>query len=136
MQRANKWQIRDEEEYTIALNYLRRSFTKSPSFWESSSNQEDAFNALQPFDDTLPIDEKYFEKLNSWIYTYLEQSQLKKLRVAMRVGKSRNRLKRTQVTLDKEVHQKLSSQAKELGLNLSQTVNLLLDKFQGESNNA
>ena len=136
MQRANKWRIRDEEEYTIALNYLRRSFTKSPSFWESSSNKEEAFNALHPFDDTLPIDEKYFEKLNSWIYTYLEQSQLKKLRVAMRVGKSRNRLKRTQVTLDKEVHQKLSSQAKELGLNLSQTVNLLLDKFQGESNNA
>ncbi len=136
MQRANKWRIRDEEEYTIALNYLLRSFTKSPSFWEGSSNKEEAFNALQPFDDTLPIDEKYFEKLNSWIYKYLQQSQLKKLRVAMRVGKSRNRHKRTQVTLEKQVHQRLSAQAKELGLNLSQTVNLLLDKFQGESNNA
>jgi len=48
----------------------------------------------------------------------------------MCVGKSRNRHKRTQVTLDKEVHQRFSKQAKELGLNLSQTVNLLLDNFQ------
>ena len=130
MQRANKWRIRDEEEFVIALNYLQRSFVKSPSFWKGSSKKDKAQKALQPFDDTLPIDEIYFDKLNSWIDEYLNTNQLKKLRVAMRVGKSRNRHKRTQVTLDKEVHQRLSAQAKELGLNLSQMVNLLLDKFQ------
>ena len=132
MQRANKWRIRDEEEFVIALTYLQRSFVKSPSFWEGSSKKDKALKALQPFDDTLPIDEIYFNKLNNWIDEYLNENQLKKLRVAMRVGKSRNRHKRTQVTLDKEVHQRLSAQAKELGLNLSQMVNLLLDKFQGE----
>ncbi len=132
MQRANKWRIRDEEEFVIALTYLQRSFVKSPSFWEGSSKKDKALKALQPFDDTFPIDEIYFEKLNSWINEYLNENQFKKLRVAMRVGKSRNRHKRTQVTLDKEVHQRLSAQAKKLGLNLSQTVNLLLDKFQGE----
>jgi len=130
LQRANKWRIRDEEEFVIALNYLQRSFVKSPSFWEGSRKKDKAQKALQPFDDTLPIDEIYFDKLNSWIDEYLNDNQLKKLRVVMRVGKSRNRHKRTQVTLDKEVHQGLSAQAKELGLNLSQMVNLLLDKFQ------
>ena len=134
MQRANKWRIRDEEEFVIALTYLQRSFVKSPSFWEGSSKKDEAQKVLQPFDDTLPIDEIYFDKLNNWIDEYLNENQLKKLRVAMRVGKSRNRHKRTQVTLDKEVHQRLSAQAKELGLNLSQMVNLLLDKFQEKEN--
>ena len=130
MQRANKWRIRDEEEFVIALTYLQRSFVKSPTFWEGSSKKDEARKALQPFDDTLPIDEIYFNKLNNCIDEYLNANQLKKLRVAMRVGKSRNRHKRTQVTLDKEVHQRLSVQSKELGLNLSQTVSLLLNKFQ------
>jgi macrodomain Ter protein organizer (MatP/YcbG family) len=130
MERTNKWRIRDEEEYTIALIYLRRSFDKSPSFWRDSDNKDQAHEALQQFDDTLPVDEKYFERLNAWISEYLDEEQLKKLRIAMRVGKSRNRHKRTQVTLDKEVHKRLSAQAKALGLNLSQTVCLLLDQFQ------
>ena len=130
MQRANQWRIRDEEEYSIALAYLRRSFNKSPSFWRDSKNKEQAREALQDFDDTLPVDESLFGKLNEWISNYLDDVQLKKLRVAMRVGKSRNRHKRTQVTLDKEVHEQLSAQAKALGLNLSQTVSLLLDQFQ------
>jgi len=130
MQRANQWRIRDEEEYTIALAYLLHSFDKSPSFWRDSKNKEQAREALQNFDDTLPVDESYFDGLNEWISTYLGAEQLKKLRVAMRVGKSRNRHKRTQVTLDKEVHERLSAQAKALGLNLSQTVSLLLDQFQ------
>ena len=130
MQRANQWRIRDEEEYTIALAYLHRSFEKSPSFWRDSKNKDRAREALQQFDDTLPVDEKIFNRLNAWISDYLGAKQLKKLRVAMRVGKSRNRHKRTQVTLDKEVHERLSSQAKALGLNLSQTVSLLLDQFQ------
>ena len=127
MQRANQWRIRDEEEYTIALAYLHRSFDKSPSFWRGSTNKDQAREVLQNFDDTLPVDESYFDGLNEWISTYLGAEQLKKLRVAMRVGKSRNRHKRTQVTLDKEVHERLSAQAKALGLNLSQTVSLLLD---------
>ena len=130
MERTNKWRIRDEEEYDIALAYLRRSFDKSPSFWRDTDNKDQARRALQQFDDTLSIDEKYFERLNAWISEYLDEEQLKKLRVAMRVGKSRNRHKRTQVTLDKEVHERLSAQAKALGLNLSQTVSLLLDQFQ------
>ena len=130
MQRANQWRIRDEEEYTIALAYLRRSFDKSPSFWRDSTNKDQARGALQHFDDTLPVDEEQFDRLNEWISDYLDEAQLKKLRVAMRVGKSRNRHKRTQVTLDKEVHECLSAQAKVLGLNLSQTVSLLLDQFQ------
>ena len=130
MERTNKWRIRDEEEYDIALAYLRRSFDKSPSFWQNSSHKDQARKALQQFDDTLPVDEKYFERLNAWISEYLDEEQLKKLRVAMRVGKSRNRHKRTQVTLDKEVHERLSARAKALGLNLSQTVSLLLDQFQ------
>ena len=130
MQRANQWRIRDEEEYTIALAYLHRSFSKSPSFWRDSKNKDRAREALQHFDDTLPVDETLFDKLNGWISDYLDDAQLKKLRVAMRVGKSRNRHKRTQVTLDKEVHERLSFQAKVLGLNLSQTVSLLLDQFQ------
>jgi macrodomain Ter protein organizer (MatP/YcbG family) len=130
MQRANQWRIRDEEEYAIALAYLRRTFDKSPSFWRNSSNKKQARKALQPFDDTLPVDEEQFDRLNKWISDYLDEVQLKKLRVAMRVGKSRNRHKRTQVTLDKEVHERLSAQAKALGLNLSQTVSLLLDQFQ------
>jgi macrodomain Ter protein organizer (MatP/YcbG family) len=130
MQRVNRWRIRDEEEYIIALVYLQRSFDKSPSFWRDSSNKEQACKALQPFDDTLPVDEEQFDRLNTWIFDYLDEVQLKKLRVAMRVGKSRNRHKRTQVTLDKKVHERLSAQAKALGLNLSQTVSLLLDQFQ------
>jgi len=130
MQRANQWRIRDEEEYSIALAYLRRSFNKSPSFWRDSKNKDQAYKALQDFDDILPVDELLFGKLNEWISNYLDDVQLKKLRVAMRVGKSRNRHKRTQVTLDKEVHERLSAQAKALGLNLSQTVSLLLDQFQ------
>ena len=130
MQRSNRWRIRDEEEYTIALAYLRRSFDKSPSFWRESNHKEKAREALQSFDDTLPVDESLFDQLNKWISGYLNDAQLKKLRVAMRVGKSRNRHKRTQVTLDKEVHMRLSAQAKALGLNLSQTVSLLLDQFQ------
>ena len=130
MQRANRWRIIDEEEYTIALAYLQRSFDKSPSFWRDSKNKDHAREALQPFDDTLPVDDEQFDRLNSWISDYLDEAQLKKLRVAMRVGKSRNRHKRTQVTLDKEVHERLSAQAKALGLNLSQTVSLLLDQFQ------
>ena len=130
MQRSNRWRIRDEEEYTIALAYLRRSFDKSPSFWRESKHKEQARKALQSFDDTLPVDESLFDQLNKWISDYLDNAQLKKLRVAMRVGKSRNRHKRTQVTLDKEVHEQLSAQAKALGLNLSQTVSLLLDQFQ------
>ena len=130
MQRANRWRIRDEEEYTIALAYLRRSFDKSPSFWRDTVNKEKARKALQHFDDALPVDESVFERLNEWIREYLSEEQLGKLRVAMRVGKSRNRHKRTQVTLDKEVHERLSAQAKSLGLNLSQTVSLLLDRFQ------
>ena len=130
MQRANRWRIRDEEEYTIALAYLRRSFEKSPSFWSTSSLKEQAREALQKFDGTLPVDESRLEALNAWISTYLDADQLGKLRVAMRVGKSRNRHKRTQVTLNKAVHERLSAQAKALGLNLSQTVSLLLDQFQ------
>jgi macrodomain Ter protein organizer (MatP/YcbG family) len=133
MQRANRWRIRDEEEYTIALAYLRRSFEKSPSFWCASPAKEQALAALQEFDDTLPIDESRLEALNAWISTYLDADQLGKLRVAMRVGKSRNRHKRTQVTLDKGVHERLSAQAKALGLNLSQTVSLLLDRSQDKS---
>ncbi len=130
MQRANQWRIRDEEEYSIALAYLHRSVDKSPSFWRDSRNKDQARNTLQHFDDTLPADEEQFDRLNKWISDYLDDEQLKKLRVAMRVGKSRNRHKRTQVTLDKEVHERLSAQAKALGLNLSQTVSLLLDQFQ------
>ncbi len=130
MQRSNRWRIRDEEEYTIALAYLRRSFDKSPSFWRESVNKDKAREALQHFDETLPVDASVFERLNEWIRENLSEEQLGKLRVAMRVGKSRNRHKRTQVTLDKEVHERLSAQAKALGLNLSQTVNLLLDRFQ------
>ena len=130
MQRANRWRIRDEEEYTIALAYLHRSFDKSPSFWRNSNNKDQAREALRHFDDTLPVDDKRFNRLNAWISDYLDDTQLKKLRVAMRVGKSRNRHKRTQVTLDKEVHERLSAYAKSLGLNLSQTVNLLLDQNQ------
>jgi len=130
MQQSNRWRIRDEEEYTIALGYLRRSFDKSPSFWSNSTNKDQARKALQHFDDTLPVDESVFERLNEWIRAYLSEEQLGKLRVAMRVGKSRNRHKRTQVTLDKEVHERLSAQAKALGLNLSQTVSLLLDRFR------
>ncbi len=130
MQRSNRWRIRDEEEYTIALAYLRRSFEKSPSFWRDAANKDKARKALKHFDDTLPVDESVFERLNEWIREYLSEEQLGKLRVAMRVGKSRNRHKRTQVTLDKEVHERLSAQAKALGLNLSQTVSLLLDRFQ------
>ena len=130
MQRANRWRIRDEEEYTIALAYLRRCFDKSPSFWRDSTNKKQAQEALLHFDDTLPVDEMLLDNLNGWISDYLDDAQLKKLRVAMRVGKSRNRHKRTQVTLDKEVHERLSAQAKALGLNLSQTVSLLLDRFQ------
>ncbi len=130
MQRSNRWRIRDEEEYTIALAYLHRSFDKSPSFWRDPTNKKQAQEALLHFDDTLPIDEMLLDNLNGWISDYLDDAQLKKLRVAMRVGKSRNRHKRTQVTLDKEVHERLSAQAKALGLNLSQTVSLLLDRFQ------
>ena len=130
MQRANRWRIRDEEEYTIALAYLRRSFDKSPSFWRNSTNKNKARKALHHFDNTLPVDETVLERLNEWIREHLSEEQLGKLRVAMRVGKSRNRHKRTQVTLDKEVHERLSNQAKALGLNLSQTVSLLLDRFQ------
>ena len=130
MQRSNRWRIRDEEEYTIALAYLRRSFEKSPSFWHDSTNKDKARKALQHFDDTLPVDESVLERLNEWIREYLSEEQLGKLRVAMRVGKSRNRHKRTQITLDKEVHERLSAQAKSLGLNLSQTVSLLFDRFQ------
>lgn len=130
MQRANQWRIRDEEEYTIALAYLRRSFEKSPSFWRNIPGRDQAYEALQHFDETIPVDESFIEELNKWISSYLDEEQLKKLRVAMRVGKSRNRHKRTQVTLDKTVHERLSAQAKALGLNLSQTVSLLLDQFQ------
>ena len=130
MQRSNRWRIRDKEEYTIALAYLRRSFDKSPSFWRDATNKKHAREALQHFDDTLPVDESVFERLNEWIREYLSDEQLGKLRVAMRVEKSRNRHKRTQVTLDKEVHERLSAQAKALGLNLSQAVSLLLDQFQ------
>ena len=130
MQRSSRWRIRDEEEYTIALAYLRRSFDKSPSFWRDSTNKDKARKALQYFVDTLPVDESMFDRLNEWIREYLSEEQLGKLRVAMRVGKSRNRHKRTQVTLDKAVHERLSNQAKALGLNLSQTVSLLLDRFQ------
>ena len=133
MQRANQWRIRDKEEYTIALAYLHRTFDKSPSFWRDSTNKEQASEALQHFDDTLPVDETLFDKLNGWISDYLDDAQLKKLRVAMRVGKSRNRHKRTQVTLDKEAHERLSAHAKALGLNLSQTVSLLLDQFNTRS---
>lgn len=110
--------------------YLQRSFDKSPSFWRDSKNKDQAREALRHFDDTLPVEESLFDRLNEWIRDYLDDTQLKKLRVAMRVGKSRNRHKRTQVTLDKEVHDRLSAQAKSLGLNLSQTVSLLLDRFQ------
>ncbi|WP_353662633.1 hypothetical protein [Hydrogenimonas sp. SS33] len=130
MQRSNRWRIRDEEEYTIALAYLRRSFEKSPSFWRESKHKEQAREALEKFDDALPVDESQLEALNDWITTYIDADQLGKLRVAMRVGKSRNRHKRTQVTLDKAVHERLSAQAKALGLNLSQMVSLLLDQFQ------
>ena len=130
MQRSNRWRIRDEEEYTIALAYLRRSFDKSPSFWREATNKDKAREALQPFDETLPVDESVFERLNEWIKEYLSDEQLGKLRVAMRVEKSRNQHKRTQVTLDKEVHERLSAQAKALRLNLSQTISLLLDQFQ------
>jgi len=130
VQRSNRWRIRDEEEYIIALAYLHRSFDKSPSFWRDSTNKKQAQEALQHFDDTLPVDEMLFDQLNGWISDCLNDAQLKKLRVAMRVGKSRNRHKRTQVTLDKEVHERLSNQAKALGRNLSQTVSLLLDQFQ------
>ena len=112
------------------MAYLRRSFDKSPSFWRDAINKDQARKALRHFDETLPVDESVFERLNDWIREYLSDEQLGKLRVAMRVGKSRNRHKRTQVTLDKEVHERLSSQAKALRLNLSQTVSLLLDQFQ------
>ena len=49
--------------------------------------KDKALKALQPFDDTLPIDEIYFNKLNNWIDEYLNANQLKKLRVAMYVAK-------------------------------------------------
>jgi len=130
VQRSNRWRIRDEEEYIIALAYLHRSFDKSPSFWRDAINKDQARKALRNFDETLPVDESMFERLNEWIKEYLSDEQLGKLRVAMRVGKSRNRHKRTQVTLDKEVHEQLSAQAKALELNLSQTISLLLDQFQ------
>jgi len=96
----------------------------------TSPAKEQAREALQKFDNTMPVDESHLEALNTWISTYLNADQLGKMRVAMRVEKSRNRHKRTQVTLDKEVHERLSAHAKALGLNLSQTVSLLLDQFQ------
>ena len=88
MQRANRWRIRDEEEYTIALAYLRSSFDKSSSFWRNANNKDQSREALQYFDDVLPVDEEQFNRLNAWISDYLDDTQLKKLRVAMRVGKA------------------------------------------------
>ena len=57
MQRSNRWRIRDEEEYTIALVYLRRSFDKSPSFWRDATNKHQAHKALRNFDEMLPVDD-------------------------------------------------------------------------------
>jgi len=87
MQRANKWRIRDEEEYIIALTYLRRSFSKSLSFWEDCDNKEIALQELEPFSDILPVDDTLFEKLNGWIYKHLNHpttKDFKKILVAVK----------------------------------------------------
>jgi len=65
---------------------LQRSFDKSPSSWRNSNNKDQAREALRHFDDTLPVEEETFNRLNAWISDYLNDPQLKKLGVAMQVG--------------------------------------------------
>lgn len=125
MERSNRWRIRDEEEYEIALAYLRRSFL-SERFWKGYDKTAGAKEELERFADKP--DEKALAELTEWIYAHLDEERLRRLRTAMRVGKSRNRHRRTQVTLDVEVHEALRALSQKLGLNLSQTIRYLLKR--------
>ena len=121
-----KWELK-KEDLEIAYPYLSRAL-KNYKIYKFRDNvykkARDDFNKLSTIDDDACL--SAFKK---WIDDYLDETQLKKLRVKLRVEKSRLNNERTQMTIDSIVYSKLFQYSKSNNLTLSKSIEKLLNYY-------
>ena len=115
---AREWKL---DEFWEAKVYLEKKIKAGNGYLEHIENWEEEERAK----------EELFKKvqnvtmLQEWINKYLTQDQIKKLRVYLRVTKSRKNKEQKNITITPEAHYKLSEYAKRNNVTLSEAINKL-----------
>ena len=123
-----KWTLK-KDDADIAYIYIMRNLNNYKFF----DHREDGihFQAEKAFEDVKKAysqdKENFFRQLKEWIEKYLDEIQIKRLRIKIRVEKSRWRNERKQMTIDDRTYYRLSEYAKCYDLTLSQAIEKLLN---------
>ncbi len=115
---AKAWKL---DEFWEATVYLERQIKKDNGYLEHIENWEDEEEAKKELFKKV----QNVTMLQEWINKYLTDEKIKKLRVYLRVQKSRAKKEQKNITITPEAHYKLSEYAKRYNVTLSEAINKL-----------
>ena len=129
-----KWELK-EEDMTIAYIYISRGL-KSDRLFKHRDNDIYTKARDEFFKVTLSQTkgkDAYLSAFKNWINKYFDDIQLKRLRVKIRVERSSWRNHRKQMTIDSNVHYRLSQYANRHNVTLSEAIERLLHLTTSEN---
>ena len=121
-----KWHLGDKD-FWVAKNYLSKKINEFA--YLEHLDIDTKFKAKEELNENITN----AKKLQEWIDKYLEKEQINKLRVKLRVEKSRAKKDLQNITIDGEVRARLASYANRYYVTLSEAINMLLDIAEKQS---
>ena len=126
-----KWELQKDDIY-IAFSYIFNKIKNNSLFELKDINFElEALKEFEPVKKELTIDkDNFYLLLKNWIEKYLDDEQINKLRIKIRVEKSRRGKDKKQITLKGDTHYRLAEFAKRYNITLSEAIDKLLKLAQ------
>jgi len=120
-----KWKLSDDELETVK-SYIRKKY----NYLLISSDYDKWDEADDEWEKIKNNDNITVTMLQDWIEKYLTAEQINRLRVFLRVEKSRRGKLLKNITLTFEAHQKLKKFADSNNVTLSEAINILIKKVK------
>jgi len=121
-----KWHLGDKD-FWVAKNYLNKKINEFA--YLEHLDIDTKFKAKDEFKENTAN----AKKLQEWIDKYLKKEQIDKLRVKLRVEKSRSKKDLQNITIDGEVRARLAKYADSYNVTLSAAIGMLLDIAEKQS---
>ena len=123
-----KWELKSEDFWN-AKNYISRKLEKKPygvvTYLQHIEDWEQREKAIKEFTSNT----RNARALQEWIEKYLTDEQIRKLRIFVRVERSRRGKRLQNITITEDVREKLANFANRYNVTLSEAVDLLLKKY-------
>lgn len=118
-----KWKLKSED-FWMAKRYLERRLSSSTYLEHLSLDK-----AIQDFRESA----RNATMLQEWIEKYLQKEQIEKLRVFLRVEKSRRKKSLQTITIESATRARLADYANSHNVTLSEAIDILLDNAESSS---